>query len=102
MATKTANKNARAGVTAKALPDAGVDALVSLSNGSRAYVFFPKGLTKQLATASPEFSEAIRELVALGRGDKVRQQLANFADVYPASAWPGVCDRLEAEDVFAA
>jgi hypothetical protein len=83
MATKTANKNARAGVTAKALPDAGVDALVSLSNGSRAYVFFPKG-------------------VALGRGDKVRQQLANFADVYPASAWPGVCDRLEAEDVFAA
>ena len=76
------------------------DRLVSLANGSGAYVFATDGSSHRFATDSPDFTEAVAVLVSQGQGKKVRAQIDALAERSPRSNWPEVRKNLEAAGVF--
>jgi hypothetical protein len=101
MASKTATKNARIGAPkARAVPQADVERLISLSGGNFAYVVMPNGTSPHLKTNSEEFAETIRGLASLGYGPRISSQIEHLCATSPNSAWPSVKTFLNANEVF--
>jgi hypothetical protein len=78
------------------------DRIVSLANGTGAYVCNSDGSSKRLATRSPAFTEAIAALVSEGLGKRISLQLDALAVNSPRSNWPEVLKNLKAAGILPA
>jgi hypothetical protein len=74
----------------------GLRLLTPLNGGKHAYVN-SGGRSVHVATNSEAFLNVVRDLVGNGQEARVRSELALLAQEHPQSAWPSVCDRVEAE-----
>lgn len=65
-----------------------------------AYVRHPlKGTTPNLRTDRPEFAEMLAELAGLGMGERLKRELAEFAEKYDAR-WAEILADLVEKNVF--
>lgn len=91
---KTAGRARPGTPKAQNVPNADIDRLISLGQGSYAYILMPGGRTHHESTTSAAFSALLDELVEKGYGPRLRIQLAQFAASYPNSPWPSHLARL--------
>jgi len=106
--SKTARASLRTG-GAKAEFIAAADAprIVPLGGGTHAYILDPRdGKTRRFKVASDDFFGMLATLDEAGHGDRMRRDLNELANRYPASGWsqaiarvdgPAVEDGAEAE-----
>jgi hypothetical protein len=99
--SKTARASLRTG-GAKAEFIAAADAprIVPLGGGTHAYVLDPRdGKTRRFKVSSDEFFGMLSTLEEAGHGDRMRRDLKELANRYPASGWSQAVARIEAPAV---
>ena len=95
--SKTARASLRTG-GAKADFIAAADAprIVPLGGGTHAYILDPRdGKTRRFKVASDEFFGLLATLDEAGHGDRMRRDLKELANRYPASGWSQAVARIE-------
>jgi hypothetical protein len=94
--SKTARASMRTG-GAKAEFIAAADAprIVPLGGGTHAYILDPRdGKTRRFKVASDEFFGMLTTLDEVGHGDRMRRDLNELANRYPASGWSQAIARV--------
>jgi hypothetical protein len=95
--SKTARASLRTG-GAKAEFIAAADAprIVPLGGGTHAYVLDPRdGKTRRFKVSSDEFFGMLATLQEAGHGDRMRRDLNELANRYPASGWSQAIARID-------
>jgi len=95
--SKTARASLRTG-GAKAEFIAAADAprIVPLGGGTHAYILDPRdGKTRRFKVASDDFFGMLATLDEAGHGDRMRRDLNELANRYPASGWSQAIARID-------
>jgi hypothetical protein len=95
--SKTARASLRTG-SAKAEFIAAADAprIVPLGGGTHAYILDPRdGKTRRFKVSSDEFFGMLTTLQEAGHGDRMRRDLNELANRYPASGWSQAIVRID-------
>jgi hypothetical protein len=99
--SKTARASLRTGAgKAEFIAAADAPRIVPLGGGTHAYILDPRdGKTRRFKVASDEFFGMLATLDETGYGDRMRRDLNELANRYPASGWSQAVARVEAPAV---
>ena len=95
--SKTARASLRTGGgKAEFIAAADAPRIVPLGGGTHAYILDPRdGKTRRFKVASDDFFGMLATLDEAGYGDRVRRDLKELANRYPASGWSKALARIE-------
>jgi hypothetical protein len=99
--SKTARASMRTGGgKAEFIAAADAPRIVPLGGGTHAYILDPRdGKTRRFKVASDEFFGILTTLEDAGHGDRMRRDLNELANRYPASGWGQALARIDAPAV---
>jgi len=95
--SKTARASMRTGGgKAEFIAAADAPRIVPLGGGTHAYILDPRdGKTRRFKVASDEFFGMLATLDEAGHGDRMRRDLNELANRYPASGWSQAIARID-------
>ena len=99
--SKTARASMRTGGgKAEFIAAADAPRIVPLGGGTHAYILDPRdGKTRRFKVSSDEFFAMLATLDEAGHGDRMRRDLNDIANRYPASGWAQAIARINAPEV---